>query len=452
MPKQKSGDNTPFAQEEKQLRSFKKAFTESPIPNDRLDEAIMAGLQKGKRHRTSSQLWKRSGLVAALLLILLTSFVRVSDTFAAYVTKIPGMEKFVDLIRYDKGLSDAIEHEYMQSPKGLVAEHDGVKVTIDSFIVDEKQMFVFYTLETSADHQQVWTDLVTLTDADGNDIRAAISYGSAQDDFQEIQQPILNRMDFLFNESLDVDELHVTMQLKKGKNGHGDILDGEWKIAIPIDQVKIAEKKIYHVNQLVEVEGQKITIKQVTIYPTRIAVLVAYDPNNSMKIFDIEDIRLVNEKGESRTTIADGAMISNVGQHEHEFFLQSNYFAHAEQLYLQFSNIRALDKNELDVVVDPDSSEIIQAPADGLLKDFQRQGGLLQFTFQLEQGQKNLTVPTLVYKDEVEILSVGTTFEDDGEQTVSIPFLPREHGPGPLTLTIKDYPARIHGDIKLKLK
>lgn len=452
MREQETEQTNQFDKEEKQLESLKGAFTEFPIPTDRLDEAIIAGIKQGKQQRTKGILWKRSSLVAALLLILFTSFIRVSDTFAAYVTKIPGMEKFVELVRYDKGLSDAVEHEYMQSYEGLVAEHDGLKMTIDSFIVDEKQMFVFYTLESTADHRHVWTDSISVTDADGNEVLAAISYGGEQENLQEVKQPVLHRMDFLFNEPLNVDELHVTMRFKEGENHVGKSLAGEWKIPIQIDQVKIAEKKVFDVNEIVEVEGQKIIVKQVTIYPTRVAVLVAYDSNNSKEIFDIEDIRLVNERGEARTIISDGVTWSNVGEHEREFFLQSNYFNESEQLYLRFNKIRALNKDELEVVVDPELSEIIQAPVDGLLKEFRRDGGELSFKFAMEPGQKQLTVPPLLYGKEDDLYYVESTHEDDRSQTVYIPYSPRKHGTGPITLTIKDYPARIHGDVEIKLK
>lgn len=451
MREQETKQTNHFDQEEKQLRSLKKTFTELPIPTDRLDEAIIAGIKQGKQQQTKGLMWKRSSLVAALLLILFTSFIRVSDTFAAYVTQIPGMEKFVELVRYDKGLSDAIEHEYMQSYEGLTAEHDGLKVTIDSFIVDEKQMFVFYTLESTADHQHVRTDSVQLTDADGNDVLAAISYGGEQENLQEVKEPILNRMDFLFNEPLDVDELHLTLRFKEG-NWEGKVLDGEWNITLPIDQVKIAKKKVFHVNQEVEVEGQKITVKQVTIFPTRVAVLLTYDPNNTKEIFEIEDIRLVNERGESRTIIADGATISHVGEHEREFFLQSNYFNEPEELYLRFNNIRALDKKELQVIVDPEQSTIIQAPADGLLKEFRREGGELVFRFQMNKRQKHLMMPALVYEGKDSLSHVETAQEDDESQTVYIPFSPKKHGSGPVTLILKDYPARIHGDVEIKLK
>ncbi|GLB59761.1 DUF5643 domain-containing protein [Cytobacillus sp. NCCP-133] len=42
-------------------------------------------------------------------------------------------------------------------------------------------------------------------------------------------------------------------------------------------------------NETVTIKGQKMTIKNITVYPLGVAVQVAYDPNNSKKIFEYQE-------------------------------------------------------------------------------------------------------------------------------------------------------------------
>ena len=54
------------------------------------------------------------------------------------VASIPGMEKFVDFIRDDKGLASAIENEYYQE-LNISSEKEGVTLTLDGVLADERR-------------------------------------------------------------------------------------------------------------------------------------------------------------------------------------------------------------------------------------------------------------------------------------------------------------------------
>jgi len=134
-----------YEKEEKILCTMKGNYDELDIPVERLDAAIQIGMMKARETtRPKWKPWLISVSMAAILILSLLTAIRVSPAFAGYVSILPGMEKIIERISTDKGLIDAINHNYMQKI-GVTEEYDGLKITVDSLIVDEQQMMVFYS-------------------------------------------------------------------------------------------------------------------------------------------------------------------------------------------------------------------------------------------------------------------------------------------------------------------
>ena len=80
------------------------------------------------------------------------------------------------------------------------------------------------------------------------------------------------------------------------------------------------------------------------------------DPANTKEIFGFEDLRLVDEKGETWTSINNG--ITSSGARDDDvniYYLQSNYFEEPKELYLQFNKLMAMDKDEAFLLIDTDT-------------------------------------------------------------------------------------------------
>lgn len=167
-----------YEKEEKKLRTIKQNYDELDIPVERLDNAIQLGMTKSRqtaRHKWKP--WLISVSMAAILILSLLTAIRVSPAVASYVSILPGMEKIIERISTDKGLIDAVNHNYIQEV-GVTDEYEGLKVTVDSLIVDEQQMKVFYSVEGTPkkDEFQIIPSLQTL---DGNDLEASTTFADA---------------------------------------------------------------------------------------------------------------------------------------------------------------------------------------------------------------------------------------------------------------------------------
>jgi len=96
---------------------------------------------------------------------------------------------------------------------------------------------------------------------------------------------------FYFDEPQRENELKLLLEVKPKKN-HAFT----FPVKLNPDAYE-KQKKSYPVNKTVEVEGQNITFKNITIYPLRTAIEIEFDPDNTKKLFTFEDLRIVNEKG-----------------------------------------------------------------------------------------------------------------------------------------------------------
>ncbi|MBE4910392.1 DUF4179 domain-containing protein [Bacillus luteolus] len=435
-----------FEKEEKQLQNLKQHYDDIPIPAS-IDERILKGIHRAKKKKRFSSV-KWGSLAAGLFIVILLTSIRVSPTFAGYISNIPGLEKIVELVRFDKGLMSAIENDFYQEIN-VSQEHQGINITIDGAIVDEQKMVLFYTLESNRDIDSVFPDKIKLQDENGKDIeKIGFSYGGFQDLIKG--QPVANTIDFHFEEQNFPESLILSVKLSE--------LDSTWEIPFTIDQSKYqGMKEVIPLNETVSIEGQKITFDKVTILPTRVAVQLKYDEANTKQIFAFEDLRLIDENGERWNGISNGISASHLSNNERIIYLQSNYFKKPKELYLEFSSVRALDKDELEVVVDTATNELLKAPKDGMLSSVEKRGHDLAFLLNSSHPSDENFHYSLFshdYRDQAgNEYSSNSSFSSDSPDGKQIGLvLENLEFTNPLTFTIVDYPSRITEAVRIKIK
>jgi hypothetical protein len=444
--------------EEERLTRAKAALETVDIPEIQLDQAISSGINKGKRKRKNNLLLIRTLASAAILIFAFTAMLRTSETFASYVTSIPGMERIVELVRFDKGLQAAIENDFAQKIN-VSDEHDGLKVTLDSAIVDEEMMVLFYTIDSSGGHKEISVDHIELTDENGKELELSSSFSASPIDLQKEGEAV-QEMTYYFYGKAAPENMKLSFHLAEGRSEDGEPLNklsNTWVLPFSIEKESFKDKKeIIDVNKTVSFDGQKVTIEKVSIYPTRIGVTVHFDEKNTKQIFAIEDLRLVDESGEEWAAIANGISASHISDHKQELYLQSNFFKKPEKLYLRFSSIRALDKDQLEVIVDPEKMKILEAPKDGRLQKVSREDDYLKFTFQKDFNMQSISPFDRAVDQNGKEFGDGSVasswHELEGIREIMIPYFGEGAAPGPITLKIRDYPARIKGEANIRLK
>ncbi|MFB7138511.1 DUF4179 domain-containing protein [Gottfriedia sp. NPDC056225] len=435
-----------FEKEENELKDWKQKYENIDLPIDEIDEAIQIGFQRGKDsnkiHKQKRMTKILYTLAASIFIFGILAGIRVSPTFADYITKVPGMEKIVEMIRErdDKGLLAAVENKYAQKIN-VSQEKNGVKVTIDSVIADEQQIVVFYTINDKSKKQNFEINVANLISADGKELPVN---GVSFEGPNEYKGSHTSTVECEFNQPYEQKDFKLVLKVKSEEEIE--------QFSIPFSIKKLKENnQVYELNKTVAIKGQKIKIKKVTIFPLRIALNVEMDPTNTKEILDFPDIRLVDQNGEvwSRNGMSEGGASDS----EKTYYLQSNYFKDPKKIYLVINGLQAIDKEDEYLVVDTEKQKILKQPKGNYLTDFKKEGEVLKFTLIPKKEFNNLLFGSIIDANgkELQRSSESGEYHDDGRQVYNITVSPKNYT-NPLKIRLESYPSYIEGETKIRVK
>ena len=435
-----------YEQEEQSLSKLKNDIEKISLPIEKADEAILSGFMKAKREKNLVKKKQKRLVGLAIAVIIIISFVtsiRISPTFANALTSIPGMEWMIGFIEQDKGFSAIIENDYYQ--KVDVSETKGdLTLTIDGVVMDESGMNVFYTLKSTNPLTGGEIKYINLLNKEEFPEHSR-SYNVYFPD--NIQNEFQDMVEYQFVDSFSFDELKFNFEFVT-------VMDNkEIKFLIPFELKENVKKNItYPIDQVVEVENQKITIEEIIVYPLRIGVKVAVDPTNTKEILGFEDMRLEDENGEVWTSIANGTVNRTLSKHEKMYYLQSNYFEKPKELYLRVNKLMAIDKEDAVVIVDTEANMLVKSPKDGKLKLGETSKAQAEF-FMVSDSEDMYTIFDEAVDATGKELSIPSTeFYNHENKKYWNMFFENSEYENPLQMKLTFYPNYIEGDVKLKLK
>ncbi|WP_042346179.1 DUF4179 domain-containing protein [Bacillus massiliigorillae] len=427
--------------EETKLNEAREAFEQIPIPTIKIDEAIQNGYVKARtQKRKKRSMWLFSSLTAALLLLGLTTLLFTSPTFAAYVSKIPGMENFVHRIHDDKGIISAVENDYLEKID-ITQKKKGIALTIDSVMKDENGLVIFYSAVSDQDREEISLRDIKLSEKYG-------PYSSGSTSLLHVKQGERNyeKAEIYFEYPMSRKDFTVAMTLESKDYSEQFTFSFSLKKAV-------AEKKTFKVNKTVQIAGQNVIVKSISIQPIRTDIYLAFDPNNEKKILELSDFRLVDENGETWSSIQNGVTGSGWENDEGHYYLQSNYFKEPKELYLVMNKAQALNRNQTQIVIDTEKQSILKAP-DQSIKSLQVMGNELTFSIQAEKDFHHGMFGTV--KDangkELQVESSSMSSIDNKSRSFGVVLKANQSFSNPLTIDVLYYPAWINGNVKVRVK
>jgi hypothetical protein len=136
-----------------------------------------------------------------------------------------------------------------------------------------------------------------------------------------------------------------------------------------------------NIDKSLTIDGQIIHIDKATIYPTRLLLDVSFDEMNSQQIFQLLDLKLIDDQGREWKT---ASYSSSKSDNHWSIFFESMYFAEPKRLTLNGTGISALDKDQLNVIIDPKSGALLKAPAGLSFEGSSIQGKDLRVNFRVK--------------------------------------------------------------------
>ena len=447
-----------FDKEVRELEKSKLNNQQLSISDDLANQAILEGMNRAKNMKYKKRKYSsiRFFLAASILITGFIASIKISDAMADYMSNVPGMETIVNFIRHDKGLLAAAENNYFQKVEAS-DELGGLKVTIDSIIHDERNLIVHYQYEEMGSDFEIFLEKINLLTVDKEILPYRPTFSSYEKDGSpfKIAKFALNEKDELPERLIASFEFSKFSEFDEFINNGGKF-DRNHEVAFSIDKDKIAKKEVYQLNQTISVAGQKITIQEVTLYPSQADVKLIYDESNSKRIFGIDDFELIDGAGRVWRPYAEHTF--NLDNDEGRIIrLESPYFSKPEELSVRFSSIRALDKDELWVEMDPVQKKILKAPKDGRIMDIFFTEDELDIKLAADYTFKDNQIFMYAEDSEGNIIGEGKPFGAGGSPSDNyvnyhVPYPSDEVIKGPIRLKLLDYPATINEEIKVKIK
>ncbi|SDW06924.1 DUF4179 domain-containing protein [Paenibacillus sp. PDC88] len=314
------------------------------LPLSAMDESINLGMVSGK-HRIRRQHKKRIGIIctaaAASLLILFTASIRISPVFAAVVSELPLMNKFVEVVRYNSVYSEAIESNLYQE-MDITMQVGDTTLTIGGILADEDRLTVLYSFE-GADAEKMhsrkflWFQLL---DSKGRIIGGIDNYSgsSIRDDEQG---ELYSRADFILHEGQSMPK-SVLLEASYYKDKEEQVIE----IPVEIDQSRFAQmKEIVPIHQTIKVHGQRIRIEELVITPLQSKLKVIADPNNTKQINDFMKLTLTDNTGNRLITNSSYGDMNEEGGRT--YFFESLYFDQPSKINLEAKGVYLNNKNEI---------------------------------------------------------------------------------------------------------
>lgn len=413
-----------------------KDYKDSDYDNITIPTNINHFIEKGIKQKKveNKKKWRKRmpSIAACILFLLLITAIRISPAFANYLSHIPGLEYIVKIVRFDKGLQLAIENKYIQ-PIGASLTRGNTTLTVDSIIVDESRIVLFYSVQQNGKTEETFLHSPIIRNKDGEKLYATMS-----------SRGILE---------FDITKFHLssTVTLETAINGP----PSSWKIDIPVDLDKIYVKDVYTVDKDVIFHDNSVTIKQITMYPTIIDLDIEFAETNTYEVFGFKNMRITDGK-EEWGHISNGTFSYMLSDYSIRYKMQSGFFTYPKELFLEADGIYALKKDQSEVVVNLENHKLLSAPDELLLEVYDKGNSI----------QLQLMVPRY---DEIRQSSPfhGTFTDSQGREfyTDTIRFWPEEDYnvydyyifKNPLmdniiTIKINHYPNLIEKPIKVRIK
>lgn len=305
---------------------------------------LSASVRKAKDRRSRSVFLYRplAGVAACFALFVL--LVNVSAPVARACANVPIVRQLAEAVTFSRSLSDAVENNYVQ-PSDMIQEKDGITAKIEYFIVDEKQVNIFYRLE-SEEYKAMYVQAGPL-DKDG--VQGACLVRTPINDVPNEELRLIT-IDYYDNTVPDSVQLEIlAYQLQDDYQESAQPL-AEFIFQLEFDAENMAKAIVYPVNETVVLDGQRITVTDIAVYPTHLRVNTVGAAENTAWLQGL-DFFIETEKG--RFDIPAGGILSTGKKEGHmSFRADSTYFYEAKEIRLIITGARWLSKDMEKVKID----------------------------------------------------------------------------------------------------
>lgn len=376
-----------------------------------LDSSLQRASVKYKRNRRRRIMIPFTLVTAFALMFII--MVNGSSSFAYACGRIPVLDKLAKAVSFSPSLKAAVENEYVQ-PIELEQTIDDITIRIEYVIVDQKQLNVFYSVNSD---DYIGPDgMPEFMNMDGSGVKAVISQGSAD------EETGLSLVTVDFTDEDVPDTIFVDFKVKN---------TGPFHFEMKLDPYYTTQGEEIIVDKTFEIDTEILTLETAEIYPSHLRFNFM-DEKNSTAWMKSLSFYLVNEKGERFDQVING--ISATGSVDSKMMrtqrLESSFFSKSKELTLYITGVTWLDKDSEKLKLDLVNVTAEKLPEGVTFHKAVRQNDGWYLTFKaikadimsFNQIWDHIYYDEIGKSYEINQWSTGTN-EETNEYTVSIPLL-----------------------------
>ena len=297
--------------------------------------SVERALRRERRERHGKYLLRPlMGLAAAFAVFVL--LVNLSPTVAQACAKVPVLRELAEAVSFSRSLSDAVEHDYYQEV-GQSQTVNGVTLSVDYVIVDRKSVTVLFRIEGSgAEHMYMEPEFRL---ADGSLPETAYHWSENHGTLE-----LLNG---------DVPEALLMTAQVVDYSTEPETQIGPFEFRLEFDPGFTAQGLHCEANQTLELDGQKLRITGIDVYPSYLSFDLQGAPENGKWLTDL-DVYALTEDG-TRFQQDDSGVNAIYNRNSPDLDAvrtESIYFHKTDRVTLCVTGARWVDKNAAEIPVD----------------------------------------------------------------------------------------------------
>lgn len=385
-----------------------------------LDEAAGTGSFAKKKRVWPRVLSSLAALFAVCILVL--NFV---PTVAVAAANVPGLGELADKLIFLPSTRACLENEYQQ-PVDASQSDSGITVQVNSLVVDEAQVVILCSIETDRPYEFIISPRFRLLDNKGKelDILGGAGMRLAEDLFaiqfdlppEGAPLPEAFTLELALHAGSDKD---YTYSEETGYVFTGT--EAKFTLPIDMDSSKVLQPQVYPVDQEVVLEGQRVTIEQVVVYPTKTLVYLHTSESNSAVVCEL-DMYLEDSAGNQyhrpgntsfpteTVRLPSGFTLSE----PRELPLESCFFRDAQGLTLHITSLQMVEKEKAVGTVSYKNKTVTNLPAGVTVSRMEKEYKDLVIWFHVANENRNRFYTIAISADSLTYEGHGCREAEDG--------------------------------------
>lgn len=343
-----------------------KELDDTPI---QLEYSYQRAKAKLKRSR-SRKLFTIPFSSVMLSIVLFIISINCFPTFAYACSKIPLIKELAELVNFSSSLTAAIENEYVQVIEQEQTSN-GITARVEYLIVDQKQLLVFYTLDSK--EYQAMSPRIEIKAEDGSPLSGyslvTTDFGKENGelryvtiDFVDRDIPPIMLFELYVNDNgslwkTERADSKVENEMFQDEDEIQEYKEHEYiskfTFNLEFDPYFTAQGIDIKLNEEITIDNQTLMVETANIYPTHIRIEFSDKAENTAWLKDIS-FYLENEKGEKFNAVSNG--ITATGDPNSPMMkshrLESTFFSQSKELYLYITGVVWLDKDMEKIELD----------------------------------------------------------------------------------------------------